>query len=118
MIANKWAFFVSCLLLRIFEGVGTSLVSTTIFASFPKLFPKAVGTLVVSPLSGGFSVNIHYIKIVKQGLFELSSGLGYSLGPSIGGAMYQVSGLATSTMHFSEPCIKRYVKRQLIVHSC
>lgn len=36
-----------CVLLRVVEGVGTAVVSTAIFATFPNLFPDAVGTLVV-----------------------------------------------------------------------
>jgi hypothetical protein len=34
-------------LLRVTEGIGTAFLTTAIFSTFPKLFPKHVGTLVV-----------------------------------------------------------------------
>lgn len=47
LIAIKWTFILACVLLRAFEGVGTAVLTTAIFSTFPQLFPNAVGTLVV-----------------------------------------------------------------------
>ena len=90
-IASKWVFIASCLLLRIVEGVGTAILNTTIFAVFPKLYPKSVGTLVVY-----YNYPLAHAKlravaiIIPQGLFELAGSVGYAMGPSLGGVMYQV----------------------------
>ena len=78
----------SCVLLRVVEGVGTAILNTTIFSTLPKLYPKAVGTVVVIMCLLYLRAIIFYC--TPQGLFELANGFGYALGPSLGGVMYQV----------------------------
>ena len=90
-IENKWAFVVSCVLLRTVEGVGTAVLTTVIFSTFPKLFPKSVGTLTVIII---LCDNLDTLTLsFNQGLFELAGGFGWSIGPSLGGVLYQVSSL-------------------------
>ena len=48
LITSSWMFVVTCVVLRLVEGVGTAIVSTAIFSTFPVLFPKSVATLVVT----------------------------------------------------------------------
>ena len=36
---------VTCVVLRLVEGVGTAIMSTVIFSTFPVLFPKSVVVL-------------------------------------------------------------------------
>lgn len=51
MVDSSWTFIVICIVLRLLEGVGTAMLTTAIFSTFPHLFPKAVGTLMVRTYS-------------------------------------------------------------------
>ena len=46
-IPSTWGFILTCMLLRIAEGVGTALFFTGTFSTFPKLFPNSVSLLMV-----------------------------------------------------------------------
>ena len=50
-VPTEWGFTVTCVALRLCEGVGTAILTTAIFSTFPHLYPKSVGTLVVSGTS-------------------------------------------------------------------
>ena len=58
------------MLLRCIEGLGSAMFTTAIFAVLPVFFPNSVATIV--------------------GLFDIASGIGFALGPPLGGVLYQV----------------------------
>ena len=53
-IPEKWAFILTCVLLRVFEGVGSAFLTTAIFSTIPHLYPHAVATLVVNSYPASF----------------------------------------------------------------
>ena len=82
LLPANWLFPTICVLLRCTEGLGTAMFSTAIFAVLPLFFPNSVATIV--------------------GLFEMASGLGFALGPPLGGVLYQVRtipGVIVAYMH-------------------
>ena len=50
MVPSGWIFIILCILLRMAEGVGSALFGTALITLIPILYPKSVGTLVVSAL--------------------------------------------------------------------
>ena len=101
-IPPTWGFVVVCFLLRSIEGVGTAMFFTAVFSTFPKLFPGSVSILMVREMviiPHALSSTICGVTFVlppppcspfSQGLFQMSSGIGSSLGRSLGGFLYTV----------------------------
>ncbi len=46
-LPSGWIFIIVCVLFRVTEGVGTAMFFTATFATYPKLFPESIGTVVV-----------------------------------------------------------------------
>ena len=70
LLPANWLFPIICVLLRCTEGIGSAMLATAIFAVLPVFFPNSVATIV--------------------GLFQMANGIGYALGPPLGGVLYQV----------------------------
>ncbi|XP_064392257.1 MFS-type transporter SLC18B1-like isoform X2 [Halichondria panicea] len=73
-ISSGWMFATLCIILRMTEGVGSAMFFTACYALIPELFPNHIGTAV--------------------GLFEVATGLGYAIGPPLGGLLYQAGGFS------------------------
>ena len=89
LLPTPWMFVIISSALRIIEGVGTACLVTAIFSTIPHFFPKSVGMIMVCYFMHNWFLVI-WLFGCWQGLFELSSGSGYTLGPSIGGILYEV----------------------------
>ncbi|CAI8043970.1 MFS-type transporter SLC18B1 [Geodia barretti] len=71
-LPDGWLFIVAATVLRMTEGIGSSLAFTGMYTLLPVLFPSRVGLVM--------------------GVFEVGSGLGFAVGPPIGGLLYTVGG--------------------------
>ncbi|XP_070533953.1 MFS-type transporter SLC18B1-like isoform X2 [Ptychodera flava] len=65
-------FIVFCFIVRVVEGVGASASATASFAIIAQTFPDNVSTVF--------------------GIIEIFTGLGFMIGPPVGGYLYQVGG--------------------------
>ena len=66
LIPNEWSFVLSCIVLRLLEGLGTAVLNTAIFSTFPKLFPKSVATLVVTQQKVQHLIRVHNLIILSK----------------------------------------------------
>ena len=82
-------FITFCVVLRLVQGTGSALFSTATFTLLPELFPNALGTITVRTATS-FVALIPCDSLCFQGLFEMGGGLGFSIGPPIGGLLYKV----------------------------
>lgn len=71
-LPSNWVFVLFCVLLRVTEGIGSALFITATFTLLPVLYPKSTGTVT--------------------GIFEVGGGLGFAMGPPLGGLLYQYKG--------------------------
>uniref|UniRef100_A0A0N4ZKY1 MFS domain-containing protein n=1 Tax=Parastrongyloides trichosuri TaxID=131310 RepID=A0A0N4ZKY1_PARTI len=69
--SGTW-FFISTLTLRIIQSIGNTLMFTTTYAIAAQSFPKIMSALL--------------------GLTETGAGVGYTIGPTLGGILYQYIG--------------------------
>ncbi|ESO10478.1 hypothetical protein HELRODRAFT_91778, partial [Helobdella robusta] len=72
---NGTPYFVLCLIVRMFEGLGAAAFGTASFAIMAYNFPKHIATMF--------------------GTLEMFTGLGLMAGPPIGGALYELGGFAS-----------------------
>ncbi|KAK2155600.1 hypothetical protein LSH36_236g04048 [Paralvinella palmiformis] len=79
-IQDGFRFSLMCLLVRGMEGVGAAAYMTASFAIMAHAFPDHVATVF--------------------GTLELFSGLGFMIGPPIGGALYQLGGFKLPFISF------------------
>ena len=70
LLPANWLFPTICVLLRCTEGLGFAMLATAIFTILPVFFPNSVAKIVA--------------------VFDIASGLGFALGPPLGGVLYQV----------------------------
>ena len=88
---SGWPFILCAVFLRLTEGVGSSLTFTAVYTFIPEFSPNRVGMITVC--QSHFSCNYEravYI-IIIQGIFEVGTGLGFVIGPALGGFLYSVS---------------------------
>ena len=94
LITPKWGFIVTSLILRILEGIGSTLFVIATMGLFPVLFPDYIGILIVRGMHHtALQEHCMYVCMSSQGLFELAAGLGYVIGYIIGGVLYEVCDL-------------------------
>ena len=72
------------------EGVGSAMLFTAVFTLLPEWYPTKVSTIMVN--SNTDTVASLLSCPFPQGLFELAGGLGFAVGPVIGGVLYQIGG--------------------------
>uniref|UniRef100_A0AC35TVV0 MFS domain-containing protein n=1 Tax=Rhabditophanes sp. KR3021 TaxID=114890 RepID=A0AC35TVV0_9BILA len=72
LIQSKNVYLASTVILRILQAFGQSAVITCCYTLSAKLFPQAISTIMA--------------------LFETSSAIGFSIGPLLGGFLYEVGG--------------------------
>lgn len=90
-------FFVLCLVVRVFWSVGGCGSSTTVYLCGTLLFPNHVSTIFAA--------------------VEIGAGLGFTVGPSIGGWMYELGGFTLPFIVTSLLCLLSIVPIYFLVQN-
>ncbi|KAL1526197.1 hypothetical protein AB1Y20_014923 [Prymnesium parvum] len=74
IVPSGWAFYNFCLIMRLLQGVGSALEETAAYAIIADVEPDRVSLFL--------------------GICEISTGVGYMIGPPLGGLLFSIGGFS------------------------
>ncbi|EYC19452.1 hypothetical protein Y032_0024g1086 [Ancylostoma ceylanicum] len=89
LIPTRREFFIASLIIRILEGIGEAAFVTSSFTINANCFPGMLSTILVRPPS---FFHVPGKILTFQGILQTCGGIGFSLGPFLGGILYDMGG--------------------------